>query len=71
MKRAIKCLMLIAVTLGLLIPRPASAAAANTITICYYMGPVRDSMGNTGDLWYCEMWGRSGFLGGWSQVVIE
>jgi hypothetical protein len=71
MKRAIKYLMLMAVTLGLFTPRPASAAVAGTITICYNMGSVRDSMGNRGELWYCEMWNGGQFLGGWSEVVIE
>jgi hypothetical protein len=70
MKRAIKCLVLMTVTMGLLTPRPASATAS-TITICYYLGTARDSMGNTGDLWYCEMWNGSQFLIGWTRVVIE
>jgi hypothetical protein len=71
MTRAIKYLMLMVVTLGLLMPRPARAMAMSSITICYYMGTVRDSMGNTGELWYCEVWSGNQFIGGWSQVVIE
>jgi hypothetical protein len=70
MRRAIKYLVLVAATLGLLISRPLSATAG-AITICYYMGSVRDSMGNRGDLWYCEVWNGGEFLGGWSEVVIE
>ena len=54
--------LLVAVALGctLIVSRPAAAATVqDAITICYYMGDVKNNYGGKGALWYCEVWDRT------------
>ncbi|HEX6368256.1 MAG TPA: hypothetical protein VF006_04955 [Longimicrobium sp.] len=69
MKRCIRAVVSFALAFGLLLVHPARAAAESVITICYYMGDVRDTYGGSGALWYCEVWNGNEFWGGWTEVV--
>lgn len=69
MKRSIKRIALFLLMAGLLVPRPVRAQ--QTMIICYYMGGVRDAYGHSGDLWLCEVWHGTQFLGSFSQVVRQ
>lgn len=68
MRRCFKGMVWLMVAFGVLLGRPLSATAEGVITICYYMGDVRNNYGGTGALYYCEVWTAKEFIGGYSFV---
>jgi hypothetical protein len=60
MKRFKSLLVALALGCTLIASSPVAAATVqNVMTICWYMGDVKNNYGGTGALWYCEMWDRT------------